>query len=308
MEVLEAFRILGLPSTCTNQELRERFRELAQEAHPDLGGTPGELAQLTNAYEVATATKSSQALILSPRDLISVTSLIVAEQQHARETSRQLVKQIASRRSTPFKMMRRIVALIGATSGAAAILGSKIVPMFDEILPISFGTTRWLAYGAALCGVAYILFLAMAETAERIVLEFDNILNDKSEYLDIVYEMLNEMEAGKSWSRSELEAGVNKWLRVHGGQGGSISSLLSYLFDQTSNCELAKVVGASDVLRLLLSRGMQHGVLRSSELVEDDRLVVKYTLGNGVPNVGKTEAVESEPVQETADNTNHQQA
>ena len=56
LRTLEAWRILGVPSTPTVEEVKQAYRGLAKSLHPDAaGGTakPAAFARLTEAYEVA---------------------------------------------------------------------------------------------------------------------------------------------------------------------------------------------------------------------------------------------------------------
>ncbi len=49
----QAYRFLGLTPGCNEHELSTRFRRLAQQTHPDAGGSGEQFAQLTHAYAVA---------------------------------------------------------------------------------------------------------------------------------------------------------------------------------------------------------------------------------------------------------------
>ena len=62
LRTLEAWRILGVPSTPTVEEVKQAYRGLAKSLHPDAaGGTakPAAFARLTEAYEVALSEASA---------------------------------------------------------------------------------------------------------------------------------------------------------------------------------------------------------------------------------------------------------
>lgn len=62
LRTLEAWRILGVPSTPTVEEVKHAYRALAKSLHPDaLGGTakPAAFARLTEAYELALSEASA---------------------------------------------------------------------------------------------------------------------------------------------------------------------------------------------------------------------------------------------------------
>ncbi len=49
-EVLEAYALLGLPSSASFDSIRQRFRELALEHHPDRGGDGAVMQEINRAY------------------------------------------------------------------------------------------------------------------------------------------------------------------------------------------------------------------------------------------------------------------
>jgi hypothetical protein len=49
----QAYRVLGLSPGCSEGDLARRFRHLAQEAHPDVGGSTHQFSELSHAYAVA---------------------------------------------------------------------------------------------------------------------------------------------------------------------------------------------------------------------------------------------------------------
>ena len=62
LRTLEAWRVLGVPSTPTVEEVKHAYRALAKSLHPDaLGGTakPAAFARLTEAYELALSEASA---------------------------------------------------------------------------------------------------------------------------------------------------------------------------------------------------------------------------------------------------------
>jgi DnaJ-domain-containing protein 1 len=47
----QALGVLGLPSSATIPQIKQRYRKLAKKYHPDLGGDPRQMQRLTAAYE-----------------------------------------------------------------------------------------------------------------------------------------------------------------------------------------------------------------------------------------------------------------
>ncbi len=48
----QAFAVLGLPPTATPEQIKRRYRMLAKQYHPDLGGDPHQMQRLIAAYEL----------------------------------------------------------------------------------------------------------------------------------------------------------------------------------------------------------------------------------------------------------------
>lgn len=48
----QALATLGLPPTATRQQIKQRYRKLAKQYHPDLGGDPQRMQRLVAAYEL----------------------------------------------------------------------------------------------------------------------------------------------------------------------------------------------------------------------------------------------------------------
>ncbi len=48
----QALAVLGLPANATPAQIKQRYRKLAKQYHPDLGGDPRKMQRLTAAYEL----------------------------------------------------------------------------------------------------------------------------------------------------------------------------------------------------------------------------------------------------------------
>lgn len=47
----QALAVLGLPANATIPQIKKRYRKLAKQYHPDLGGDPRQMQRLVAAYE-----------------------------------------------------------------------------------------------------------------------------------------------------------------------------------------------------------------------------------------------------------------
>lgn len=47
----QALAVLGLPANATLPQIKKRYRKLAKQYHPDLGGDPRQMQRLVAAYE-----------------------------------------------------------------------------------------------------------------------------------------------------------------------------------------------------------------------------------------------------------------
>ncbi len=55
-ETPDYYRILGIPSTATDLEIKGRYRALSKQHHPDMGGSQTEMAQINEAYRALSDT------------------------------------------------------------------------------------------------------------------------------------------------------------------------------------------------------------------------------------------------------------
>lgn len=56
----QALAVLGLPPNATPKQIKQRYRRLAKQYHPDMGGDPRQMQRLIAAYELLTKEQSNR--------------------------------------------------------------------------------------------------------------------------------------------------------------------------------------------------------------------------------------------------------
>src|SRR4051812_39180546 len=123
MDADKAFELLGLPRTSSEQEIRERFRDLSREKHPDAGGDDRNMAELSAARDVALELVHNR----SVQVVAETVGLVLAEQerqaslrQRTEATRADLLRVYVA----PHKIARRNAGLLSAGGAAlAAVAG-----------------------------------------------------------------------------------------------------------------------------------------------------------------------------------------
>lgn len=210
METAEAFQILGLSPSATEQEIEARFRSLAQERHPDQGGSKQEMQQLNHAREVALAsTTLSRALVPADvvRDLVVATTTALAARSsvvHDLQTVSAQIKQTLTNRLRAF---RQLSTLLGGITAGAFFLGKN--------LPDQYFKTAWksspqmpgmLQFTVLTIGmysaVAYWYLANRIERAERLTEQLGAHLSVRPYYVSIVGEITHGTD---NWTFRDLE-------------------------------------------------------------------------------------------------------
>ncbi len=54
------YKTLGVPFSATNEQIKEKYREIMRTCHPDKGGTAEQAAEMSAAYHVLTDRRARQ--------------------------------------------------------------------------------------------------------------------------------------------------------------------------------------------------------------------------------------------------------
>jgi hypothetical protein len=283
----EAFKLLGLTPGATSEEIHARFRALAANAHPDApGGDTDAFVRLEAAKRVALGSTSTGLVPLDQvTELVRVATGNLERSQEQRRRADEAAKFAAGlvrAHTSKLKRIRRNAGLAAALSAALA-LGLQYVKQKAGIDPLiadefSLVAVPFLVFSSVVAWLGHERAGLVAEAIEDVTDTFD----DRSAVVDVVYEIEEASGEQRPWLRPSLTHAVRKWSGYEPGRG-SRSWPFPFLHDLRSSRlvnrsvqDLARVIGPDDFTRLLLTKGLEHGVIAEREVVEDDRLFLLY--------------------------------
>jgi hypothetical protein len=312
----DAMRILGLEADASATEIDDRFHRLARETHPDQGGNTDDFRRVLEARDRLRLEAPSSDLVRArgsdlqaaqPVDLVTLERERDTYKRH-REKSEQVTKGLVRaqvNRLTRGRRRANFVAWLGGGAGAVTLAvratGSTAedyveIPWVAPVLILSiFISVTCAAVGFVISGRTTRIEQAIEDAAET--------MSDRSVYLDLFYEFVDELGNHTSWISGEIEEAVEWWSKRYSGRGslnfgadGSapvLRRLATWASQFTSRtitwlsggteanptlADLAAVIGAGGFTRLLIAKGIENGLLTEVESLDEDRLLIEYRL------------------------------
>jgi hypothetical protein len=276
MDTRSAFGLLGLPLTASPEEIEDRFRELARERHPDVGGSGDAMGDLNSARDVALASLTTTTAVVPSsflRDLVVASERNTVRQEH-KERAHGLTRRITQVATSRLRSMRNQVAVLAGVSAAGLFLGKEIPAEVFGAISLSPRATGLLTLMAIVFGVTgACLSWFMQERIRRIeqdVQDLEHHLGFRSGYVDFLTEVWPFVDHGR-WTVVDLERGIDSWSRE--------------LIEPYRKWRgVAHAVGPADFARLLIAKGQELGLLERKEDSDGRRLSESYSLQIGPPS------------------------
>jgi hypothetical protein len=272
LDVKAAFELLGLPLSASAEEIDDRYRDLARDAHPDAGGSETRMRELNTARDLAKVSLAAGTAIVPAsliRDLI-LASQGAMGQQERREEARGLARRMTHRATSRLRRMKELSALLGALSAGALFLGKDLPTQVFSNLPAPITSH----YGASFTlvailfaiggGIGYWMLQDRVRRVEQDIQDLEHHLGFRSSYVDFLLEVWAFAEHGP-WSVADLEQGIELWARQPAKNHSSWQ-------------HLARMVGSSEFARLLITKGQGLGLLTRKEEAQGVRLREEYSL------------------------------
>jgi hypothetical protein len=277
MDQVEAFAHLGVPEDVSREDIEAAWRTAMRATHPDvtLEESDGRRAAILNeARDIALRHVASRSTELV---LIREASAAIAQAQQqvagAAKASENAMKQVVLHHVGLLSLRKRRNAVIGAISGAfgvvSAAIGTILGPGDTYTGPFA---TALLSLGG-LCvvgGMAFGLAALGLSTREKLLedelTDAENTLSDRGDLAQTLDQLSLEdfftrkmvYDAIDHWSSPDEESGVSAGLgaAVFGGSDG---------YQPVPLPSTARRIGSVDFARLLLTKGMEFGLLREAE-------------------------------------------
>ncbi len=138
MDTNRAFEVLGLDRKSSAEDIEERFRTLANQHHPDRGGTNELMAQLNEARSVALGAIEYNTTLV-PLEALNAAMTALADRQEKRQLLDRRIdsttKHLHARSTSKYRRNRRVAGILSAVAAAAIFLGKEIsIDMFVPII------------------------------------------------------------------------------------------------------------------------------------------------------------------------------
>lgn len=282
MTIQEAFKILDISEASTIDDIDRKYKSLIKEVHPDKeNGNNERAAELNIAREIAihhiSERSTSLAIIRQVVELIKVDNSEILKRQEFRNQSDSIFNRATRRSVNKYKQMQSTTKLIGAFSATLALVSSNILPVFEKFFgdnPIYSTVFTVITF---VTGIYYLMFNSMTERIKDSLDDFKETLDDKSSYYDIVNSILLESpNLNKIFSKREFEKTVLEWLQAT--RHVMLEKLeLDFLIDKDSLRRTARRIGESDFTKLIIVKGLEKGILKEMELIDNGMPAIGYS-------------------------------
>jgi hypothetical protein len=257
----DAFELLGIPLKASEDLINSRFRELAALNHPDKGGDNHSMKELLFARD--RALEAVRRRSHEPVDVLGEVVRInteVSTRMEQREITKKILSDLIQEHTRLYEKIKAKAVILGLLSGLGALVGTRLIILFE----IPWGLTNLFAALAVLSGFIYLFSSSSSAELKRMLEETNEILDNKSFYLGLLHVInLTPLET-QPWTKQQLESCIGNWLGV---KSNELSGLR----------KLALKIGVTDFSGLLLSKGIELGIIKEEEIIEEGRGLVKYT-------------------------------
>jgi DnaJ domain len=274
MDVTEALERLQLTPGASPDEIRQAYRRLSGNHHPDRGGSAEDMVKLTEARDVALQAAGGNGALVSVDvvvDLVRRQTALLKRSEHRREQAaqgkvfqRSLVRRHTSRLNHRKRAAQFLTAGAGILTALGLVLRAVAVPPFNtpksHTAVLIFGTLGLLTAGAGL--IAGFLNLRVQAIA-HLIEDASDMLADRPTCLELLHEIEAVGAIPMPWSPEELTDVVEAWVYRVGFEGGTVAAL-------------ARRIGPRDFRSLFVSKCLQHGLLDERDIVIDGQGSIRY--------------------------------
>lgn len=302
-ELQNAYLLLGVDVHASDQEVKDRYRDLARRAHPDQGGSDTEMASLADAYALVRSSRdeSKGSLVtLHSTALVKPNSDDLVRREELRADSKRVFDAAIRHRTSRLKQAKRqgTWAAIGSAGIGLIVALLKTLGLDsvqtregDEVWLTS--TTRLTLVIACLALSSFFGFLAWRASVrstwiESALEDLSDSLSDKNSYFRLMQRLQKE-GLPEDWTRDDLIHGVSRWSkydeeRSPGARGRFIKdSAVGLLFPHTYHDgipleEIARTASPVDSANLIIAKGMERGLISEQRSSSADGHIYAYRL------------------------------
>lgn len=284
MDKVDALNILKLPLNTSVDEIKVRFRELAQEHHSDHGGDDEKMKLYLEAYRAArdknNAIENNGNKLVTFNDFNkTLTSKITSLEKVVRRANsyNNLKEQIIRDCTRTYKTDKRFAFYTGSISALIFFAWDRMDQIFDpsnlsnssvSVSHLPLIKNVFLFFGIFF-GLEYIFFTVKITKVENAVEDITDTFESKNEYWSLLQELLPvycgtfNVDKFETFDETDLITIIRNW---------------------TKNTDLAKLQRACRVIgdiyfaRIFISKGLELGMLKEHEKIIKRKYVVRYSV------------------------------
>ena len=261
MDYQQAFEILNLQTNSDEENIENRFKELAKENHPDKGGNDKDMSNILTARDIA-LTYSNNKQTLVP---IELTREII-EYQNTFKDLEKTEKQVTRRYVSQYKRYKNMTGIFGVFTGGLAFINT-ISNDFIFVELTSLHKTL-LFVTTFVMGIYYWFFSSMVETINNHIIEVLDEFDDKEIYINAVNQII-PTEKRHGFTKRELIDIIGSWSGNSAKGHIELPFILPLFSHSWSIKKLARNIGPKDFSRILILKGLKNDILEEKEIIDD---------------------------------------
>ena len=290
MDDQEAYNVFDLDESASQEDIKDRFKELIIQVHPDQGGSSEEFSDIIEAKEHLTG--SNTELVFQPTSIDKPETYDPEYEQKQNQTEKTVNKIIRNRTST-YRRYKQVTKVIGGVGGfmlfIRALSGLTGYEAFTRGLflyfPVKIKIMQELVSiilipVVIVFGLQYWYLSIKINNIEVMITEIEESFDQKSNIIRILEE-IQINEKNKSVSEQDLKEEIYQWMYEDKEVTNIRERLLSTFKILSIDFNLKKIaakIGSSDFTRIFLRKAIEHNIIEEKVKSKNSKIVVEYRI------------------------------
>lgn len=274
----EAFSVLGLETTASEREIKDAFRALVRNAHPDGDGNPRDFDLLIEARGIALPRDPrSQELVpvADVKELIAMATSTVGKaefKQAQREQTASIVRRTVRIRTSRLRQLRRTLSfaalIIAVSAGGTQLLrlqSDKDSTTWSNVLAIVLG------FFAAVAAVFAAVQTQRISMVQESIQDLSDALGDKGMTVLVMTTVLNAAKRTVPFSPEDFYSALEFWHRLGSTTDGA------EIYRDPAIARYLRRMGVREFGQLVISKAKELGVVVENEVWNGNDLEISFS-------------------------------
>lgn len=310
MDEEEAFEKLGLTPDASKEDISLKYKELAKKFHPDTGGNIIDMQELSEARDTAIdLIENKTPTIKDIKEIIKSQNKTIANKIQQIESQKKLIDYIIKDCTRSDRSYKRFSIFTGSFSALLFLVADKIGSFDTTYLATNstayisiksiYFTKNFLLLFAFLFGLIFIQTSIKINRIERIIEDINYLLESKKNYFQLLKQFKSSEKKDlttydeNNFTELQLERDITAWRKNQEKSSTSTKieiNLAKPFYKMTTENSIPehlrspiilktiKAIGEEHFSQLFISKGLELGILEEHEKIENDELVIRYSL------------------------------